>query len=243
MPIRSIGDGPAISKTLNFWDALDPQSPIDDATDYFDDSSVSADWVEIDPDGRITLTEDASGIKIQHASAAGQRQCGILKAAPAHTTYAITVQLRQSAGVQQDYCAFGIGVAEGTDAADSLCVFGPRYEADITLSLAIWSNFSSFSSFLVSRSDASADPTLMYLRIYVDTTASTLFLLVSATGQDWSAIADPVSFASAGVSSVSYIGIMTNNEGTGDVLSVSSRMCRIDNTTDPYISVGAYAST
>ena len=134
------------SKTLNLWDALDPQSPIDSATDYFDDSSVSTDWIEIDPDGRITLTEDTSGIKIQHASVAGQRQCGILRVAPAHTTYAITVQLRQSAGVQQNYCAFGISVADGTASTDSLCVFGPRYDADISLSLAAWSNFYTFGS-------------------------------------------------------------------------------------------------
>ena len=230
--------------TLKLWDALQAQSPLDSKTDYFDDSSLSGDWTEFDDVSKLTVTEDGDGLKMVLTSGGSSDLTGILKAAPTHTTYTITAEVRWAGGIFEYHTDAGIIISTGlaSGANTILVCAGETNTTRSKLDWARWSARTTFGAIVASNHGMLPAPSRLFLRFYVDTSAATIQPLWSGDGRSWAAMADPVAYSTLGfgAGTADYIGLVINNDSASENVTIRSSMFRVDNTSDPYHAVGAF---
>lgn len=131
---------PPIS-TAGKWDPLATPSSPHASDDEFRDSSIDGSWVDWDPAGISTNSEDAAGLLISASASATQRWFGLGKALPAGD---ICVTTRVHVGLDRIDTATGSGAAAGIAVCGDLS--GAPTTAGFT-ALFLGENPSSASSF------------------------------------------------------------------------------------------------
>lgn len=228
------------------WNGLAVQSPLDGASDYFSDASLSGSWTEFDPGTQVTVTETAADrLKLVAASAAGDHIGGIMRAAPAYSTYCITACL-DGTGVMANYLQYGI-VMGGADTFSApttanLIVLG-TVNKNGPQTATEFSNYSAYNTYATGHATL-ATLSWRFLRIFVDTTNG-YKALVSSNGREWfqllgSFISKATGALGTGTEAPSYIGVYLNNINSGVDSVARASMFRVDSTADPFFQVGGW---
>jgi hypothetical protein len=243
MAIRSIataGGGGTLTTYDAVWNPLAAQSPADTDTDYFTDSSLDASWTEFDYASAVTVSEGSDGLKLASTSTAGEAIAGILKAAPSHSTYNITIQIRANA-VVENYLRIGLGLTEGTGNTDNVLIHGFLFQTGSSYPWIEVSKFSAYNAvigrvqYFQNEMGLAAD--VAYLRAHV--TSTTVQFLISANGRNWLAVGDAVTITTHLPAGISHVGILVNNNATSTAHDVYSSMYRVDDTSDPFEPIGS----
>ena len=243
MGVRSIataGGGGTLTTFSAVWYPLAAQSPADTDTDYFDDSSLDGSWTEFDYASAVTVSEGSDGLKLASTSTAGEAVAGVLKAAPSHSAYNVTIQIRANA-VVENYLRIGLGLTEGTGNTDNVIIHGFLFQTGSSYPWIEVSKFSAYNAvigriqYFQNEMGLAAD--VAYLRAHV--TSTTVQFLISANGRNWLAVGDAVTITTHLPAGISHVGILVNNNSTSTAHDVYSSMFRVDDTTDPFEPIGS----
>lgn len=233
--------GGTLTTFSGVWNGLQKQSPLDDDTDYFDDSSLDAAWSEVDHSGTIvSVTEGSDGLALEFTESPGEANVGVYRAAPTHSAYNVTVHLRADIISQTaSKPAFGIALADGVASSSNL--FTLMFYTGETSYVAVysWPAYNTGFSLKDRRYDGHGlSAANVFFRFHV--TATTVQVLFSTNGRNWVAMEDPYTIAATGLSSIAHVGIVGNMRDTsGDTNYVYSDMYRVDETSDPFEPVGS----
>ena len=243
MGIRSIataGGGGTLTTFQAVWDPLAAQSPADTDTDYFDDSSLDGSWSEFDLGSAVTVSEGSDGLKLASTSTAGEAIAGVLKAAPSHSAYNVTIQLRANA-VVENYLRIGLGLTEGTGSTDNVIMHGFLFQSGTSYPWIEVARFSAYNAFSARiqyfQNEMGLVADVAYLRAHV--TSTTVQFLISANGRNWLAVGDAVTITTHLPGGVTHCGIVCNNNATSTAHDMYSSMYRVDDTTDPFEAIGS----
>jgi hypothetical protein len=235
--------GAASSSGNQIWLGTVPQVPLQTETDYFQSSSLALKWTDFDNDGRMTYALDANGITLTETTG-GDSITGLYQTAPAYTRYAITAQVSYKGWIA-NYANLGVFVAEdisGSPTTAGLVTATTGYQNGANNhNLDSWTDYNTHSTQHGTLTDYAQQNG--YVRLFVDTVAQTYTMLISPDGDSWAVVDDATYAASQVPADPQYIGMMLNNNGTGADVNFISRMFRVDETDDPFLSVGAFVGT
>ena len=239
--IATAGGGGTLTSFDALWNALAAQSPADSDTDYFSDASLDGSWSEFDLASAVVVTEEASeGLKLASTSTAGEAVAGILKAAPSHSTYNVTAQIRANATVE-NYLRVGLALSEGTGSTDNIVLHCFLFQSGTSYPWIEATRFNAYNAFGARIQYFQNEMGLLadcaYFRCHV--TATTMQFLISGNGRNWLAIGDPVTITTHLPGGITNVGICVNNNATSTAHDVYSSMFRIDDTSDPFEAIGS----
>lgn len=232
--------------TSQQWSPLLTQSPLNAATDYFNNGAVlDSKWTLWNPGANTTATQSqASRLRLLQTTHAGNAVGGIRQAAPASTRYAITAKIGVT-GIVNNVMDGGIFVAGDIAGAPTTAPFvtvdntynSATAGGALTCSLFNWTNYTTLAG---ATKDLVAGNAANLVRLFVDTVGTNYMLLLSPDGEAWQKIA-VLSFAASAIGGPPlYIGQHVNNGNTGEDVSLYSAMFRVDATTDPYLQCGGF---
>ena len=230
------------------WDGLRQQSPLASETDYFDDSSLDTGlWEEFDPGSAVTVAEDSNGLVITSPSDASKKYGGIIQDTPSYTRYTITAQIStnylQAAG--GDGLSAGVIWGEDLAASGGAPTTGNFYLHATTLgttgsiSHSAFQQYSSYTTwaanYAISPYPGHVVPGPIFLRLYVDTSATTIEALSSIDGKTWVNRGAKQTYSLTPGS----MGLVIHNQTTSSVDAKLISTCfRIDDTADPFLACG-----
>ncbi len=241
--LYGIGGAASVENPVQ-WIPLIKQSPQHASTDYFDDSSLDGKWTELDNDSNTAITEDRNRLKITQVTKVGDGIAGIFQSAPAVAQYAVTAHLEAIGKVAGSAAAVNLFVAgdlSGSPTTAALVLLEKSFTTGLELSLNCLS-FTDYNTPTTLHAALDKGTGLVRLgRIFVDNTANTYSFLVSPDGQSWMMLAEVTQAATTLTVDPTKIGLGVNNVNTGEDVVLLSHMFRIDETSDPFLSVGDFA--
>lgn len=224
----------------HFHDALIPQDPADNDTDYFPNGALDAAWIEWDPQSALTVTAPANGqgVTLTRDASSVARFNGLIRSAPAHTRYAITAMCGLSA---EGNNLVGAGLVAGADlvtnpTTDPIWTSYSIYDTggqNWEFTFQRWTNYNGTATTHTNQGGRYIDRFLS--RIFVDTIGGTIEGLMSSDGENW-ARSGPIALADT----ISYVGLVMRGTNAGEDSVMRSRMFRVDNTTDPLLQCGEW---
>jgi hypothetical protein len=243
--VTGTGSGPSSASGNQVWLGLVPQVPPETETDYFTDNTLDPKWTEFDIDGNTSVSEGSDGLELSQASHGGSSFGGVYQTAPADDQFAVTAELRME-GPHTQFANMSVFMAEdstGMSASSSFVTMAyTAQNTGPTFNFQRWSDYNTFGANILS--PAASETGRVFVRLWVDRTESggTIYGLVSPDGREWVQLGS-VTFATAAMADLDYIGIGMDNSGSGITQILRSSMFRVDTTTDKFLPVGGFVGT
>lgn len=237
--------GPGTASGNMIWLATLPQVPLQTESDYFETGDLDPKWTELDNDTTMAVTLEGPGVKMVQTTHAGEGITGIVQPTPSATQYAITVDLRMAAaigGTSASVCVFvGEDLVASPSTASLLVLAMQILPTETDLIFTSFTDYDTASTEHLRLEDFGRF--FNFLRIWVDEAANTYTALVSDDGHSWTKVSSIAQGATQITGDPATLGIGLNNVNSGEDVTAYSRMFRVDETSDPYLSVGGYVGT